>query len=77
MAKNNANGNGTDVTAASVTPPFISLLQGKGGVGKSVIASWLANPHGAAATGAIDRRRSGQSITLAIQSPQCREIGFV
>src|ERR1700683_3224992 len=43
MAKNNANGNGTDVTAVSGSTPTIHLvLQGKGGVGKSVIASWLA-----------------------------------
>jgi hypothetical protein len=43
MAKNNANGNGTDVTSvAAVTPTIHLVLQGKGGVGKSVIASWLA-----------------------------------
>jgi adenylylsulfate kinase-like enzyme len=42
MAKNNGNGNGTDVTAAPITPTIHLVLQGKGGVGKSVIASWLA-----------------------------------
>jgi hypothetical protein len=43
MAKNNANGNGTDVTTVSAVTPTIHLvLQGKGGIGKSVIASWLA-----------------------------------
>lgn len=41
MAKN--NGNGTDHIPAPPTTPTIHLvLQGKGGVGKSVVASWLA-----------------------------------
>ena len=39
MAKNNSNGSG----AGTSTPPTIHLiLQGKGGIGKSVVASWLA-----------------------------------
>jgi hypothetical protein len=44
VAKSNANGSGnTGDTATSVTPPTIHLvLQGKGGIGKSVVASWLA-----------------------------------
>lgn len=42
MPKNNTTGNGNPI-AASVTPPTIHLvLQGKGGIGKSVVASWLA-----------------------------------
>jgi hypothetical protein len=44
MAKNNSNGN--DAGAAPEAPAFIPtihlILQGKGGVGKSVVASWLA-----------------------------------
>ena len=43
MAKSNTNGNGTDATTASAIPPTIHLvLQGKGGIGKSVVAGWLA-----------------------------------
>jgi len=39
MAKNNGNGNGTGSVA---TQPTVHLvLQGKGGIGKSVVASWL------------------------------------
>ena len=39
MSKNNSNGNGTGQSG----PPTVHLiLQGKGGVGKSVVASWLA-----------------------------------
>ena len=39
MAKTNTNGSG----AGTITPPTIHLiLQGKGGIGKSVVASWLA-----------------------------------
>jgi NUBPL iron-transfer P-loop NTPase len=38
MGKNNGNGNGT----GSATQPTVHLvLQGKGGIGKSVVASWL------------------------------------
>ena len=37
MGKNNGNGN-----ASAAMPPTIHLvLQGKGGIGKSVVASWL------------------------------------
>jgi len=41
MAKNNSNGsgNGADHTAQ---PTIHLVLQGKGGVGKSVVATWLA-----------------------------------
>ncbi len=43
MPKINTNGNGTDATAARTTPPTIHLvLQGKGGIGKSLVAGWLA-----------------------------------
>jgi hypothetical protein len=43
MAKNNTNGNGTAVANGSPIPPTIHLvLQGKGGVGKTVVAGWLA-----------------------------------
>src|ERR1700733_10960030 len=39
MEKSITDGNG----AATITPPTIHLiLQGKGGIGKSVVASWLA-----------------------------------
>lgn len=39
MSKNNSNGNG----AGQSGPPTVHLiLQGKSGVGKSVVASWLA-----------------------------------
>jgi hypothetical protein len=43
MAKNNTNGN--ENSAAIAAPPFTPtihpILQGKGGVGKSIVASWL------------------------------------
>src|ERR1051325_60006 len=39
MGKN--NGNGTESTAAA-QPTVHLVLQGKGGIGKSVVASWLA-----------------------------------
>jgi adenylylsulfate kinase-like enzyme len=44
MAKNNTNENdaGAAATARAVTPTIHLILQGKGGVGKSVVASWLA-----------------------------------
>src|ERR1700723_1249090 len=44
MAKNNSNGNdaGAAPEAPAVTPTIHLILQGKGGVGKSVVASWLA-----------------------------------
>jgi CO dehydrogenase nickel-insertion accessory protein CooC1 len=43
MAKSNTNGNGADVTNGSAITPTIHLvLQGKGGVGKTVVAGWLA-----------------------------------
>jgi hypothetical protein len=43
MAKSNTNGNGSDAGTISAIPPTIHLvLQGKGGIGKSVVASWLA-----------------------------------
>ena len=43
MAKSNTNGNGSDVDSIAAIPPTIHLvLQGKGGIGKSVVASWLA-----------------------------------
>ena len=43
MAKSNTNGNGAGPANGSAIPPTIHLvLQGKGGVGKSVVASWLA-----------------------------------
>jgi len=44
MAKNNTSGNDATpaATAAPVTPTIHLILQGKGGVGKSVVASWLA-----------------------------------
>src|SRR5215469_16863891 len=41
MAK--SNGNGTDAaTVPPITPTIHLVLQGKGGVGRSVVASWLA-----------------------------------
>jgi hypothetical protein len=44
MAKNNTNGNetGAAITAPTLTPTIHLILQGKGGVGKSIVASWLA-----------------------------------
>lgn len=43
MAKNNTNGSETTAIAAPAFTPTIHLiLQGKGGVGKSIVASWLA-----------------------------------
>jgi hypothetical protein len=43
MAKTNPNGDGTGATTAPVIIPTIHLvLQGKGGIGKSVVAGWLA-----------------------------------
>ncbi len=42
MAKSNINGNGSDVSTVFITPTIHLVLQGKGGIGKSVIASWLA-----------------------------------
>ena len=44
MAKNNSNGNdaGAAAEAPVFTPTIHLILQGKGGVGKSVVASWLA-----------------------------------
>ena len=43
MAKSNTNGNGTGTTSVPAIAAAIHLvLQGKGGVGKSVVASWLA-----------------------------------
>jgi len=43
LAKSNTNGSGSDTTTVSALPPTIHLvLQGKGGVGKSVIAGWLS-----------------------------------
>ena len=43
MATSNTAGNRTDTITASVTPPTVHLvLQGKGGIGKSVVAGWLA-----------------------------------
>ena len=39
MAKNNTNGNGADVTnGCAITPTIHLVLQGKGGVGKTVVA---------------------------------------
>jgi cellulose biosynthesis protein BcsQ len=44
MAKNNTNGNetGAALAAPTFTPTIHLILQGKGGVGKSIVASWLA-----------------------------------
>src|ERR1700722_17716837 len=44
MAKNNTNGNETTaaIAAPTFTPTVHLILQGKGGVGKSIVASWLA-----------------------------------
>ena len=43
MAKSNTNGNGADVTnGCAITPTVHLVLQGKGGVGKTVIAGWLS-----------------------------------
>ena len=37
------NSNANEDAAGTITPPAIHLLlQGKGGIGKSVVASWLA-----------------------------------
>jgi hypothetical protein len=42
MAKANTNGDGADVTSGCLITPTIHLvLQGKGGVGKTVVAGWL------------------------------------
>lgn len=40
MGKNNGNSNGTG-SAAATQPTVHLVLQGKGGIGKSVVASWL------------------------------------
>ena len=43
MAKGNTNGNGSDTAGIAPVPPTIHLvLQGKGGVGKTVVAGWLS-----------------------------------
>ena len=44
MAKNNTNGNenGAAIAVPTLTPTIHLVLQGKGGVGKSIVASWLA-----------------------------------
>jgi hypothetical protein len=43
MAKSNMNGNGTGATTVpAITATIHLVLQGKGGIGKSVVASWLA-----------------------------------
>jgi hypothetical protein len=44
MPKNNAstNGNSIDANAVSVPPAIHLVLEGKGGIGKSVVSSWLA-----------------------------------
>ena len=44
MAKNNTNGseNRAAIAAPAFTPTIHLVLQGKGGVGKSIVASWLA-----------------------------------
>ena len=43
MAKSNTNGNETAATnGAPITPTIHLVLQGKGGVGKTVVAGWLA-----------------------------------
>ena len=44
MAKNNTNGTetGAALAAPTFTPTIHLILQGKGGVGKSIVASWLA-----------------------------------
>src|SRR5690242_13993146 len=39
MGKNNGNGNGHG--SAATQPTVHLVLQGKGGIGKSVVASWL------------------------------------
>src|ERR1041385_1742876 len=39
MGKNNGNGNGS---TAAAQPTVHLVLQGKGGIGKSVVATWLA-----------------------------------
>jgi CO dehydrogenase nickel-insertion accessory protein CooC1 len=37
------NGNANEDAAGNITPPTVHLiLQGKGGIGKSLVASWLA-----------------------------------
>jgi hypothetical protein len=42
MAKSNTNGNEADVTnGCAITPTIHLVLQGKGGVGKTVVAGWL------------------------------------
>ena len=41
MAKSNSNGNGNGAALAA-QPTIHLVLQGKGGVGKSLVASWLA-----------------------------------
>jgi ATP-dependent Clp protease ATP-binding subunit ClpA len=41
--KGTTNGNETGITSLGTTPPAIHLiLQGKGGIGKTVVATWLA-----------------------------------
>jgi hypothetical protein len=43
MAKSTTNGNGAAVTnGCAITPTIHLVLQGKGGVGKTVVAGWLA-----------------------------------
>ena len=43
MAKSNTNGNEAGVTnGCAITPTIHLVLQGKGGVGKTVVAGWLA-----------------------------------
>ncbi len=43
MAKSNTNEKGADLTnGCAITPTIHLVLQGKGGVGKTVVAGWLA-----------------------------------
>jgi hypothetical protein len=55
------NGYSTETNAVLATPPTIHLvLQGKGGIGKSVVASWLAE--------FLIKRANRSAVSMAIPS---------
>ena len=66
MAKSNSNGGGNGNGAGHASQPTVHLiLQGKGGVGKSVVATWLAEF-------LLDR---GQSVRCIDGDPVNRSLG--
>jgi adenylylsulfate kinase-like enzyme len=78
MAKNNTNGNetGAAIVAPAFTPTIHLILQGKGGVGKSIVASWLAEF--LIGRGQPVRCFDGDPVNRfagSAEGPECREAG--